>query len=367
MLKDLFQTNPTLSLTKASMRIWFRDRQAIFWTFFLPLVLISVFGLLDFAAFSTVDLGIIDRAENDASRKLISDVRALDTFEISDELSEDEEREALLDGDRDLVLIVEPGFGDEESPVSRRVSVIYNQGRAQESAAGQTIIQHVLDDMTFAEGDFTERFSIDASPADSRNLKFIDFLMPGVVAMSIMQMGLFSVAFSFVQLKSRGVLRRLQATPILPASFIFAQVFTRLTVSILQTLVLVGLAVLVFGVHLEGNLGFMLLLALLGGGVFVSMGFAVSGWAKTEDVAAPVANAIALPMMFLSGVFFPRGAMPGPLRAVADFLPLSYLADALRNVAVDGASLWSQWENVLGLVVWLAVTFFIAVRLFRWE
>ena len=367
MLERLFQTNPTISLTRASMKIWFRDRQAIFWTFFLPLVLISVFGLLDFGAFRTVDLGIIDRADNDASRKLIGDVRALDTFDISDDLSEEEEREELLGGERDLVLIIEPGFGEAQSPVQRQVTVIYNQGRAQESAAGQTIIQHVLDEITFAEGNISERYSIEPIPVDSRNLKFIDFLMPGVVAMSIMQMGLFSVAFSFVQLKSRGVLRRLQATPILPASFIFAQVFTRLSVSILQTLVLVGLAVVAFDVHLEGNLGIMLVLALLGGGVFVSMGFAVSGWARTEDVAAPVANAIALPMMFLSGVFFPRDAMPEPLRAVADFLPLSYLVDALRNVAVDGSSLWSQWENVLGLTVWLAVTFFIAVRLFRWE
>ncbi len=367
MLRQLFQTNPTLSLTKASMRIWFRDRQAIFWTFFLPLVLISVFGLLDFGAFRTVDLGIVDRANNDASQKLIADVRALGTFDISDDLSEEEEREALLDGDRNLLLIIEPGFGEGQSPAQRRVTVIYNQGEPQESAAGQTIIQHLLDKITFAEGNISDRYKIDASPVDSRNLRFIDFLMPGVVAMSIMQMGLFSVAFSFVQLKSRGVLRRLKATPVLPASFIFAQVFTRLTISILQTLVLVGLAVLAFDVHLEGNLGVMVLLALLGGGVFISMGFAVSGWAGTEDVAAPVANAIALPMMFLSGVFFPRDAMPEPLRAVADFLPLSYLADALRNVAVDGASLWSQWENVLGLTVWLVVTFFIAVRLFRWE
>ncbi len=367
MLKHLLQTNPTLSLTRASMRIWFRVRQAIFWTFFLPLVLISVFGLLDFGAFRTVDLGIVDRANNDASQKLIADVRALGTFDISDDLSEEEEREALLDGDRNLLLIIEPGFGEGQSPAQRRVTVIYNQGEPQESAAGQTIIQHLLDKITFAEGNISDRYKIDASPVDSRNLRFIDFLMPGVVAMSIMQMGLFSVAFSFVQLKSRGVLRRLKATPVLPASFIFAQVFTRLTISILQTLVLVGLAVLAFDVHLEGNLGVMVLLALLGGGVFISMGFAVSGWAGTEDVAAPVANAIALPMMFLSGVFFPRDAMPEPLRAVADFLPLSYLADALRNVAVDGASLWSQWENVLGLTVWLVVTFFIAVRLFRWE
>jgi ABC-2 type transport system permease protein len=367
MLKRIIQTNPTLSLTRASMRIWFRDRQAIFWTFFLPLVLISVFGLLDFGAFSTVDLGIVDHAENDASRRLIGDIRDLDTFDISETLSEGEEREALLDGDRDLVLIIEPGFGEAQSPVRRQVTVIYNQGQAQESAAGQSIIQHVLDEMTFAEAGDPDRYRIDAQPVDSRNLRFIDFLMPGVVAMSIMQMGLFSVAFSFVQLKSRGILRRLLATPVQPASFLFAQVFTRLTVSVLQTLVLIGLAVVAFDVHLAGNLGSVIVLALLGGAVFVSMGFAVSGWAGSEDVAAPVANAIALPMMFLSGVFFPRDAMPEPLRAVADFLPLSYLADALRSVAIDGQTLWSQWTDVLGLTAWLAVTFLVAVRLFRWE
>ena len=367
MLKRLLQTNPTLSLTRASMRIWFRDRQAIFWTFFLPLVLISVFGLLDFGSFSTVGLGIVDQADNDTSRKLIGDIRALDTFDISETLSEEEEREALLDGDRDLVLIIEPGFGEAQSPVRRRVTVVYNQGRPQEAAAGRTIIQHVLDEITFAEGGFSDRYRIDAQPVDSRNLRFIDYLMPGVVALSIMQMGLFTVAFSFMQLKSRGVLRRLQATPVHPASFLFAQVFTRLTVSVLQTLVLVGLAVLAFDVHLEGNLVVMLLLAVLGAGVFVSLGFAISGWASTEDVAAPLANAVALPMMFLSGVFFPRDVMPEPLRAVADFLPLSYLADALRNVAVDGATLWSQWDNVLGLAAWLAVSFLVAVRSFRWE
>ena len=349
------------------MKIWFRDRQAIFWTFFLPLVLISVFGLLDFGSFRTVDIGIVDKAENEESRQLIADIRLMDAFNISDPISESKEREALSDGERSLVLIIEPGFGEVDSPTRRRVSVIYNQGQPQESATGQSIIQRILDDITFAENDVPDRYVIDAEPVDSRNLRFIDFLMPGVVAMSIMQMGLFSVAFSFVQLKSKGILRRLQATPVLPASFIFAQVFTRLVVSILQTLVLVGLAVVAFDVRLEGNLVSMLVLALIGGGVFVSMGFAVSGFARTEDVAAPIANAIALPLMFLSGVFFPRDAMPEPLRAVADYLPLSFLADALRSLAVDGQTIWSQWDNVLGLVVWLAVTFVIAIRLFRWE
>ena len=367
MLNRLIQTNPTISLTKASMRIWFRDRVAIFWTFFLPVVLISVFGLLDFGAFRTIDLGIVDRADNQTSRKLISDIRTLDAFDISDTASEAEERQALLDGDRNLVLIIEPGFGEDSSQNQRRVNVIYNQGQPKESSAGQSIIQSALDEITFAEGKLTDRYQIESQPVDSRNLRFIDFLLPGVVAMSIMQMGLFSVAFSFVQLKSKGILRRLQATPVLPASFIFAQVFTRLTVSILQTLVLIGLAVIAFNAQLEGNLLAVLLLALIGGGVFVSMGFAVSGFARTEDVAAPLANAIALPMMFLSGVFFPRDTMPDALQLVADYLPLSFLVDAIRSVAVDGQNVWSQWDNILGLIGWLSITFFISVRLFRWE
>ena len=139
--------------------------------------------------------------------------------------------------------------------------------------------------------------------------------------MSIMQMGLFSVAFTFVQLKNRGILRRLLATPVHPASFLFGQVVTRLSVSVLQTLVLIGIAVFLFDVKIAGNMASILLLALIGGGVFVSLGFAVSGWAKNEEVAAPIANVIALPMMFLSGVFFPRSAKISSLPPTASIVP----------------------------------------------
>jgi ABC-2 type transport system permease protein len=225
----------------------------------------------------------------------------------------------------------------------------------------------VLDELTFTLTGASRLFVIDAQPVNSRNLRFIDFLMPGIVAMAIMQMGLFSVTFAFVQLKKQGILRRLLATPIQPASFLFAQVFTRLSVSILQTLVLIGVGVLFFDVHLVGNILAILLLALIGGAVFISMGFAISGWARSEEVAMPIANLISPPMMFLSGVFFPREALPGVLQRISDYLPLTYLADAMRSVAIDGATLWSQWLNLVGLAVWLALTFALAVRLFRWE
>ena len=229
------------------------------------------------------------------------------------------------------------------------------------------MLRQVFDELSFSMTDAQRLFVIEPTPAGDRNLRYIDFLMPGIVAMSIMQMGLFSVAFAFVQLKRQGILRRLLATPMRPASFIFAYVVTRLTVSILQTGVLVGVAVLFFDVQIAGNVFALFLLALIGGAVFIGLGFAVSGWARSEETAAPIANVIALPMIFLSGVFFPREAMPDILETVTEYLPLTYLADSLRSVSVDGAALSSQWVGLVGLAVWLVVTYVAAVKLFRWE
>jgi ABC-2 type transport system permease protein len=359
------KSNPTWTLTVASLKMWFRDRQALFWSLFLPLLLMVIFGILDFGSLGRIDLGLIDHADNQASQRLVAALEGLDAFNISRGGTEESERQALADGDRNLVIIIPATFDPSSGPVV--VQVLYNEGTPRESQIGQAILRQVLDDLTFTLTDASRLFVIDAQPVDSRNLRFIDFLMPGIVAMAIMQMGLFSVAFAFVQLKKQGILRRLLATPIQPASFLFAQVFTRLMVSILQTLVLIGVAVWFFDVHLVGNILAILLLALIGGAVFISIGFAISGWAKSEEVAAPIANVVALPMMFLSGVFFPREAMPEALVRITDYLPLTFLAEALRNVAINGATLWSQWLNLAGLAAWLALSFVLAVRLFRWE
>jgi ABC-2 type transport system permease protein len=361
----MFRENPTWSLTVSALKMWFRDRQAIFWSLFLPLMLMVIFGIINFGAFGSVDLGIVDEAGNDLSRQFVAELDAIETFDITEGATWSEERQALEDSDRDLVLVIRADFGATADPST--VEVLYNEGRTRESQVAQVIIRQILDELTFAETGTTRRFTMDSQAVTTRNLRYVDFLMPGIVAMAIMQMGLFSVAFAFVQLKSRGILRRLMATPVHPVSFLFSQVFTRLTVSILQTLVLIGTAFILFDVKIAGNLAAILLLALMGGAVFVSMGFAISGWAKTEEVAAPLANVIALPMMFLSGVFFPRDAMPEAIQRVTDFLPLTYLADALRNIAIDGEVLWSQWENLIGLAVWLAISFLVAVRLFKWE
>ena len=359
------RSNPTLVLTVASLKMWFRDKQALFWSMLLPLLFMVVFGLMNFGALGRVDLGIVNLADGPVSQGVLE---ALERIEALDVLYLDDRQaglDALEEGERDLVLVVPAGLGDGAGPVD--LEVLFSEGRPQETQVGLAVLRQVLDELTFRMSDASRLFVVDAKPVGGKSLRYIDFLLPGIVAMSIMQMGLFSVAFAFVQLKRQGILRRLLATPVRPASFLFAQVVTRLAVSLIQTSVLITVAVVFFDVNIAGSLAAIFLLAMIGGGVFISLGFAVSGWARSEEVAAPLANVIALPMIFLSGVFFPREALPDVLHVVTEYLPLTYLANSMRSVAIDGATLWSQWPEVAQLTAWLAITYVVAIKLFRWE
>lgn len=372
---------PEIYLTWSSVKMWSRDRSSLFWTFFLPLVIMVIFGLLNFGELGRVDLGIVDQAQNAASANFIDNLESISALDTAHG-SLAAEQEALAQGQRDLVIILPAQFGPTgdtaagapaaptetvESFDPVKVEALYHAGRSSETQVGLGILRAAIAELNYAITGADRVVSLDARPVDARNLGYIDFLMPGVIGMSIMQLGLFSVAFSFVTMKREGVLRRLLATPLNPATLLIAQVITRLLVVLIQTLILAAVAVFLFGAEFAGNFFAVLLAAALGGAVFLALGFAVSGWARSEQQAAPLANIVSLPMMFLSGVFFSRDVLPDALRVATDYLPLTYLVEAIRGMTVQGDSIIAQWPNFLGLAVWLVVAFIIANRTFRWE
>jgi ABC-2 type transport system permease protein len=120
-------------------------------------------------------------------------------------------------------------------------------------------------------------------------------------------------------------------------------------------------------VHLKGNLVEMFVVGILGAFVFLGFGFAIAGISRSEDQVAPLANMVAMPMILLGGVFFSRSNLPGVVHTVTQVFPLTYLADAMRAVAIDGASLDQVGTDLLGLVFWCLVACLVAIRFFRWE
>ena len=349
-------------LTVASFKMYFRQREAIIWSFILPLFIVSIFALVRFDGLGTIRLGVVDESE-DGSRDLLNDLMRVGTFETHLG-SEDFELSQLQKGERDLVLVIPRSLSNNDSST---VLAYTNEERVQQTQIGLLVLQRFLDERLLQRTPLPGRIIVRSQPIKSRNLTYIDFLLPGILAMSIMQMGIFGVAFGFVSLKKRGILRRLSVTPIEPSDFIIAQVATRVVVLMLQIVLMVAVGVLFLHFHFAGSLLSMFLIGVLGAIVFLSLGFAIAGISKSEDQVAPLANIITLPLLFLSGIFFNRSSLPGFLHRITDFSPLTYLADAMRSVSIDGASLFDVGPQLLGLAVWGILTCVLAVKLFRWE
>jgi ABC-2 type transport system permease protein len=142
-------------------------------------------------------------------------------------------------------------------------------------------------------------------------------------------------------------------------------VLERLILAVVQVLILLAVAVFAFKVTVVGGLGSLIAVAVLGAVVFLCLGFAVTGLLATENQAAVATQIVTLPQMFLSGVFFSRDAVPAFLKPIADYLPLTFLNDALRGIATTGASLGDVGGQIAGLAVWAVISFILAYRLFR--
>jgi len=350
-------------LTWSSLKAYFRNRGAIFFSLLVPLMIMTIFGLINFGNnTATVNIGVVDQANNQVSSRIVSGLKQVKAVKLHTGILDGEKRQ-LQQGNRDLVAVIPAAIGSGRSAIT----AYYNQGNPQNSQVALAIMNQFVDQASFAFAGVSPALTLNAKPVQSRNLTYVDFLVPGMIALSIMQTGLFGVVFTFVQWKQRGILRRLMATPMRVRDFFFSQLVTRLTTVALQIGVLIAVGILLFHFHYQGNLLYLLIVGIVGGGIFLAMGLAISGAAKSEETAAPLANLISLPLMFLSGVFFPRSSMPAWLQTITQYSPLTYVSDALRSISIDGASLWGVRTQLLGIVIWLAITVVIATRLFKWE
>jgi ABC-2 type transport system permease protein len=346
-------------LTKASLKMYFRNRTGLFFSLFFPIVFIVVFGLIFKNSSASFKIDVTNESRRQLATQFRETLNQVPAFKIKD-VSADVAAADLDKGDADLTVTL-PATGN-------KIIAHYNEARPGNGQAAAQIVQELAASFNDSITHAPKVISVEASGVKTKNLSYIDFLLPGMIGLSIMQLGIFSVAFGFVTYKTTGMLRRLQATPVHPGSFLAAQGFTRLIMAVLQTSLLAGIGLAFFGFHLDiANYPAFLVLALLGSGVFMAIGFAIAGWAKNEDQAQPVAQLVQFPMMFLSGTFFPRDTFPHLLQVTTGYLPLTYLADALRHVANDNASLWAVRGDVLGLIVWGVIAGFIATRVFSWE
>lgn len=199
----------------------------------------------------------------------------------------------------------------------------------------------------------------------SGNLKYSNYVLPGIIAMTIMQGGVYSLAYWMVDLKARGIIKRLLATPLKQWQLAFSLVCARLLIVLVQVVILTLLGVLAFKASFAGNIFSVLILVLLGGSIFLLSGLLISTFAKSYDAAAPITSAIALPLTFLSNIFYPISLLPHGLRIVAEILPMTYLADGLRQAYLYAFDFNKIGKDILILAVWFLAMLALTLWLFK--
>jgi len=194
---------------------------------------------------------------------------------------------------------------------------------------------------------------------------YFQFVAPGIMAMIVMMSVMTGLAVSVSREREAGTLDGLLVAPVSRLSIILGKAFSQTTRGMIQGMVVLLLAILIFGVHVYGNWLIMIVLLFLGVFAFMGIGILVSALASAQESAMTIMMTLQFPMMFLSGVFFPIQQMPQVMQYISKAIPLTYEVTALRKVIVLGAGLGSVWTEVLILFIFGGVMLAVAVPTFR--
>jgi ABC-2 type transport system permease protein len=340
--------HPLKELLKSRMREFIREPSTIFWVYGFPVLIAIGLGI----AFSNrpAEKVFVDVVQLPAAEQVARDLGRNPEFVVAIN-TESECRERLRLG-KTLVVVIPDGTFTYLFDPTRPESVLARRrvDDALQRAAGRK----------------------DPIPTEDRYVaepgnRYIDFLIPGLLGMNLLAGSLWGVGYVIVDMRVRKLLKRLVATPMKRTHFLVATIGGRMLFMIPEMVVILGAGALLFGVPIRGNYLAILFLSILGAASFTGMGLLVACRAQKLETVSGLMNLIMLPMYLLSGVFFSPERFPDFMQVPIQALPLTQFNYALREIMLQGASLFSQGWRLGIIAVWGAVSFFFTLRWFRWN
>jgi ABC-type multidrug transport system permease subunit len=369
------ETHPTVSakrywplgqLMLARVREFYREPEALFWVYGFPILMVVALGIAfrNKPVEQRISVDVQQDLDNTAGvefvRSALKPEKPRDPnnsegpFKVQ-ALDEAQCRLRLRTGKAALVVVPAPSAGQE-------YEYLFDPTR-EESLLARERVDEAL-----------QRARGRKDPLPTRNQEFnepggryIDFLVPGLVGMSLMGGGLWGVGFVTVDMRIRKVLKRFLATPMRKSDFLLGVLLSRLIFLVPEVLVILVFAWLAFGVVIQGSLLAVGLLILLGAFTFSGIGLLVASRARTLEGVSGLMNLVMLPMWVLSGIFFSSERFPEVAQPFIKVVPLTPLIDALRSVSLEGTSLLALGPQLGILAAWGIGSFVLALWWFRWN
>lgn len=367
----------TLSaLTIANLKSFVRDRAGMFWTLAFPVVFVCLFGMI-FSGTQNPKYGVgwVDQDGSQASASLKAAFAGVSIFNLK---SGDQQAslDAMRKGDVSGVIVVPKGYGaalaaptgGSAAPGVARVQLaLYTDPSHQTTSQTlQQIVDQVVGVINQQLTRAPDLLGVETRSLQTENISNVAYVVPSILAMALMQLGLFG-AIPLVEQREKLILKRLGATPLKRWTLVGSNVLVRLLIGIVQAILILGIGAVVFNVTILGSLAMVAGLVLLGAATFIALGYVVASFARTEEAASQTTSILQFPLMFLSGIFFPFEIMPDFMRAIGAAMPLTYLGDAMRQVMVNGTAFAPLAVDVGVLGAWLVVCLGISARFFRWQ
>jgi ABC-type multidrug transport system permease subunit len=342
-------------LILARLREFYREPEAIFWVYGFPILIVVALGI----AFRNkpverITVDVEQRAGEESAVRFAEDHLKADPRYVVGVYDEATCRLRLRTGKTELVVI--------PARPERDYVYLFDPTRPE----GRDARVKADDTLQRAKGR-PDVLAVGNEEQTGPGARYVDFLVPGLLGMSLMGGGLWGVGFAIVDLRIRRVLKRFLATPMRKSHFLLGLLVSRLVLLAPEVFILLLFARVAFGVVIQGSLLAMAVLILLGSVTFAGIGLLVASRARTMEAVSGLMNLVMLPMWVLSGVFFSPERFPEAAQPFIKAIPLTPLIEALRNVSLEGATLESQWRQMAILAAWAAGSFFLALRWFRWN
>jgi ABC-2 type transport system permease protein len=234
-------------------------------------------------------------------------------------------------------------------------------------ARPESVLSHAeVDDVLQAAAGRRDPIATTTVASSEPGSRYIDFLVPGLLGMNLMNSGMWGVGFSLVDMRQRKLLKRFVGTPMRRSDFLLAIMTSRIMLMILEVGLLLAFGVIFFHMRVLGSFATIALWGAIGSLSFGGLGLLTASRAQKIESISGLINLIMMPMWIFSGVFFSYERFPTIVQPFIKLLPLTALNDALRATINEGATLASQSGRLAVLLVWGGVSFILALRWFRW-
>jgi ABC-2 type transport system permease protein len=347
---------PLGQLVLSRLRELVREPEALFWVYGFPVLMTLALGI----AFRNqpveqIAVDVVNNAQAAATRSALRSSDVPERFKVRI-VSQQEAWQRLRTGKTDVIVTAADGKG------APRYEYRFDPTRSQ-----SVLARSAVDDQLQRAAGRRDVAEIASVPVDEPGGRYIDFLVPGLLGMSLMGGGLWGVGFVIVDMRIRKLLKRFLATPMKKRDFLAGIMLSRMAFMLPEVVILLVFARYAFQVVNHGSVAALAILVLMGAIMFSGIGLLVASRAKTIETVSGLMNLVMVPMWIFSGIFFSSERFPEIVQPFVQALPLTPLIDSLRAVMMDGASLASQSIRLAVMGLWGVACFALALRWFRWE